>query len=190
MFLLNFIPVQYRIAAITLLVVAALAASFASGFTVSNWRSDGTITSLKADFQAEQLAARIAAEKKLSDAVLVSDRLSSELAELRKVNRQNSDRTKERIVYVEKIITRTVPAANLATGWVRLYNEPLVSGGSSEATSGSTDTSDGAYAVDSSLSGITEWDALRVHAVNAERWRDCRAQLNALIEWHSKTGEK
>ena len=75
-------------------------------------------------------------------------------------------------------------ACPLSTEWVRLYDDALRPGGGASAPSGEpAGQAQGAAAAHAGATPASEWDVAWVHAENAARWAECRAQLNALIDF-------
>ena len=156
---LSLIPTQYQLAAKIVMLLVTLAVVFSAGWTVRGWKA--------ADDENEILSQQM-------EAMQAYERISREF-----VIAFNEKRTTVRTVY--RTITKEVE--NVTTGRlcfdpsaVRLWNRAL--DGVSADPSGVTETSSGA-----DTSGASDKEVLGNAIANFEQYEDCRAQLNAIIDW-------
>lgn len=167
---------------------------FVGGWVVKGDFDNAKIISLKAE-QEKQLAdirAQADADRKAVDDAVAAKIAASESAGREQVSILTEQLQKKRkaaqniqmeISHEEKINPNPVlPSNELSTDWVRIYNEALRGDGiSTDAAPGVNDESGRANISDGS--GLSQWDALRVHTINAESFSACRTQLSALIDF-------
>ena len=186
--------------------VLALAGAFALGWKASGWVLGQKLTKA----QASVMEARLESERVLSDCraqAAARERAVREQLQTLEARRRGLER---RYAALQAVAQRQKlnlqkeiddareegrragrAACQLTRRWVWLYNRALCPTGTcsdqGEAPRVPFVAPTGAGAVESA--GVTEWDALKVHAENAARWKKCRDQLNALIDW-SEGGER
>lgn len=172
------IPLWLRLAA----VLALATAVFFSGWNYRASIADADIAHLKLAHEQAMQEADDAARADVEKAEANGRAVATDLAE--KLKRQRGAST-----VIHKEISREEVAAVAAGSvrympfrWVRLYDDALRSGDPSNAAAEPAGSSGWAGVADAEYSPVSEWDALRTHAVNASRWAACRAQLNALID--------
>lgn len=179
----------------------ALTAAFALGWKANGWLMGPKLSQAR----AEALEARLNSERTLSNCraqaaereravreqmqalEAKNRRLARRYAELQAQNRSRLTSLQKEIEHAREQGRRAGRAAcQLTRQWVWLYDRALCPAGTCadqrEATRVPFVAPTGPEAVKSA--GVTEWDALKVHAVNAARWQKCRDQLNALIDWY------
>jgi len=167
---------------------------FIGGWVVKGDFDNATIINLKAeqekqlsDIRAQEEADRKAVNDAVAAKIAASEAAGrvqvSILTEQLQKKRKAAQNIQMEISHEEKINPNPVlPNNELTNDWVRIYNEALRGDGISyEPTSRINDES-GRTNISVS-SGLSQWDALRVHTINAESFSACRAQLNALIDF-------
>lgn len=163
--------------------VAVAAAIFFGGWMFRGYKADADLNALGLQHANELIAAKAAAEAEVS-AIEAEGRAAAEKL-------ANTQR-RQRVVYqtIQKEISDAQAADHsdripfLSLRWVRLYDDALVPDRDSPDARGEpAGPPAGAGPDDAFYSLLTEWDVLRTHAINAERWASCRAQLNALIDF-------
>ena len=159
MWLTNLIPAPYRLIAGIVALVVTVAAAFASGWIVKGWK-------VEASLLAE-------AEAKV-EAMQAYNHISREFV---KVYQLGQGKTK--IVY-RKIKDKTHDAT---TGNVCLNNS--AGGLWNDALSGVPSTP--TRVTEEASRTYTDTAVLDNAVDNFEQYQECRAQLNALIDWHEKT---
>ena len=158
MWLINIIPAPYRLIAGIVALVVTVAAAFESGWIVKGWK-------VEASLLAE-------AEAKI-EAMQAYDIASREL-----VKAYQLKQGKTKLVYrtikekVNGATTGNVCLNNAAGG---LWNDALV--GVPSTTTGVTEEASRTYTDTAVLDNAID---------NFEQYHECRAQLNALIDWHEK----
>lgn len=143
------------------LFAASLVASFIMGWTIESWRC-------KAD-QSSALLAQIATTKayaKIANKLILEKQAQDQ-------NRQVIYRTIK-----EKVYEKTTGGVCLNPGSVQLWNDAnlgVSSGDSARAPKTSTETS------------ATDTEVLTNQTTNGELWKQCRDDLNAVIDFVQKT---
>ena len=175
------------------LIGAALAVVvlFLAGWTVRGWKADSDIAALvqahTEERAARQAAASAAVAKAESDG---RDAAVKYEAKIRDIS-TTSQRLRSELRNAETAARNSGTAVCLLTPeWVRLYDAALRPGGDPGTPSGEpAGSSQGAGASDPGAAPTSEWDVAWVHAENASRWAECRAQLNALIDFSLGDGK-
>jgi hypothetical protein len=167
---------------------------FSSGWAVKEDIDNAKIISLQAaqakeivDIKAQEEADRKAVADAVAAKIAAADeagrmQVSILTAQLQR-KRVMAQSIQMEISHEEKVNPNPVlPDNELTTNWVRIYNQALRSDSyGPTATSRINDESDRSNL--SVSSGFSQWDVLRIHAVNAENYSDCRARLSSLIDF-------
>lgn len=165
-------------------VVAAVILFFA-GWTVRGWKAGADMAEV---VQAHQME-RDARIKATNDALAAADAAGRAIAvqyetRIRDISTASQKLKSELRNAETKARAAGALSCPLSPEWVRLYNDALRPGGGASAPSGEpADSSQGAAATGAGAAPASEWDVAWVHAENAARWAECRAQLNALIDF-------
>jgi hypothetical protein len=173
---------------------ALVGSIFISGWVVKGDFDNAKIISLQAaqakeivDLKAQEDADRKAVADAVAAKIAAADeagrmQVSILTAQLQR-KRVITQSIQMEISHEEKVNPNPVlPDNELTTNWVRIYNQALRSDSyGPTATSRINDESDRSNL--SVSSGFSQWDVLRVHAVNAENYSDCRARLSSLIDF-------
>lgn len=159
----------------------ALVAAFFFGWDYRNGSAEAEVSGLKLAYEEQRRSADKAAADELAEAEARNRKLSADFGERVRLLQSRSYLIQTEIHRAQKIAS---PSVCLSDGWVRLYNAALrTASDSSDAERGIAAPASGTDVSYSVPSGLSEWDALRVHAANAERWAECRSQLNSLIDF-------
>lgn len=165
----------------TILGAIAIAISLLAGSYYQGWRARGDREA------AKQLQAQLKAAAELEKERARGDRLAYDL-ELEKQNIKTvtveviKEVPKVTKVYVEAESDehKPIPPAVITWGAVRLFDRALQA---SDFASSSLNA-DASSGSDLARSPADIADILEVHSINAWQYAECRAQLNALIDWH------
>lgn len=172
-------------------VAVAAVIVFLAGWTVRGWKADSDMTEVVQAHQAER-DARIKATNEALAAADASGRAAAVQYEtrIREISTA-SQKLKTELRNAESNARASGAAVcPLPSEWVRLYDDALRPGSGASAPTGKpTDSSQGAGSAGSGTSPANEWDVAWVHAENASRWAECRAQLNALIDFELGDGK-
>ena len=153
------IPIQYRVLAVLMIWFATLMGATYFGWSMHKWRTDAALV--------KQVNANMEAMK-------AYDIASREL-----VKAYQLKQGKTKIVYRNikgKVNDATTGILCFNSDAVRLYNDSL-DGVSSTATGTSNKAS---------TAGASDTEVLNNSIANSEQYKECRDQLNALIDWHEK----
>lgn len=125
--------------------------------------------------------AKVEAERKRGDALALD--LEAEKRNIKTVTVEViKEVPKVTTVYVEKPgeAPKPIPPAVYTWGFVGLWNDALAA----RLPGAAGEPAGAAGAADLARAPIDSPDLLENHAVNAGKYAECRAQLNALIDWH------
>lgn len=174
---------DFRVIGIVALVASLLGAG--AGWEVRGWKADSEIATIKDDYQERIDAQRAAKDEALGKLDLADRKAASELEAHKQAIATNSFKIKSEVLNEKaNALKSSAPICAISPEWVRIYNEALrPAGDSPEAPGESVATTEGAGASGSGATGADQWEVLWVHAENASRWAECRAQLNALIDY-------
>lgn len=162
-----------------LCVVVALVVSFGAGYH-NGWSKRGDREAALRLEERERLDAAVVEERRRANAIAADLE-----AEKRNIKTITIEVIKEvpRVtkVYVEKPgeAPKPIPDAVYTHGFVRLWDKALGSGVPRAA--GEFDSAAGES--DIARADVTSADILENHAINAEKYASCRAQLNSLIDF-------
>lgn len=166
-------------------VAVAAVIVFLAGWTVRGWKADADMAEVVQAHQAER-DARIKATNEALAAADAAGRAAAVQYETRvREISATSQKLKTELRNAESK-ARAAGAAScpLSPEWVRLYDDALRPGGGASAPTGEpAGAPQGAAAAGAGAAPASEWDVAWVHAENAARWAECRAQLNALIDF-------
>lgn len=174
---------DFRVIGIVALVASLLGAG--AGWEVRGWKADSDIATIKNDYQERIDAQRVAKDEALNKLELVSRKAASELEAHKQAIATKSFKIKSEVLNEKaNALKSSAPVCAISPEWVRIYNEALRPAGDTPEGSGESATAtEGAGASGSGSAGTDQWEVLWVHAENASRWAECRAQLNALIDY-------
>lgn len=170
----------YIIIAILVAFIGTGAGSFSFGWSTRGDHDDAIMLDVKK-----------ANDKLLADERERADKLATDLeAEKRNIKTVEVEVIREipkvTTVYVEKPneAPRPIPAAIVVWGAVRLFNSAL----RPDLPEGSSEFAYPPGATDITRAPIDIPDILGVHAINASKYAECRAQLNKLIDFEIGKG--
>jgi hypothetical protein len=167
-----------------LALVASLIGGFA-GWEVRGWKADSDIATIKDEFQARIDEQREAKEMALASLEAASRNAAAGLEKQKQLNTDKSFKIKSEVLHEKaNALNSSVPVCAISPEWVRIYNEALrPASDSPEASGESIATTEGTGLSGAGIAGTDQWEVLWIHAENSARWNECRAQLNALIDY-------
>lgn len=179
---MNPIP-AIRLIAVLLMIMSI----FYTGWTVRGWRAERDISELKQAHLAEREAQVRAVNEAVASVEESGRKTANEYETKIRGLSDASDKLRRELRNAEAKSRKSGnPVCAIDPEWVRIYNEALRSSNHSGAPSGeSSDSSKGANPDNARTVPTNEWDVAWVHAENATRWAECRAQLNALIDFET-----
>lgn len=169
------------------------------GFAAAKAQGDKALAELRqANAEATATAATKAADH-LRAEVDRGNQLAASLGAKQAELRETTDRLNGEIARVTTNYRRALdaaleplPPAVFTFGFVRLWNEANHSAASTAGlpaaaigSSGTAPAPSGTGPFDQLATGLSQSDVLSNHIRNAERAAQCRAQLNALIDWNT-----
>lgn len=174
---------DFRVIGIVALVASLLGAS--AGWEVRAWKADSDISTIKDGFQERLDAQTKAKDDALEKLAAANSKAALDLEANKRTIANNSFKIKSEVLNEKaNALKSSTPICAISPEWVRIYNDALRPAGDSPETPGeSASATEGAGASGSGATGADQWEVLWVHAENASRWAECRAQLNALIDY-------
>lgn len=131
----------------------------------------------KRDAEArDAVQARQEADRKAVDAVAAA---SAAEARLRQITFNQI--FKENRHVQEAVVAAGRPVYFVSVGWLRQYNAALTAPGS-QAGDGAGAPAPPSGGADAASTGVSEWDVLDHHTLNARKWADCRRQVRDLLD--------
>lgn len=174
---------DFRVIGIVALVASLLGG--AAGWEVRGWKADSDISTIKDEFQ-QRIDAQTEAKNKALDELAVANRNAARNLENQKqLINDKSFKIKSEVLHEKaNALNSSAPVCAISPEWVRIYNDALRSASDpSEGSGKPSATTEGAGDVGAGATGTDQWEVLWVHAENGTRWAECRAQLNALIDY-------
>ena len=173
------IPDWVKAEAKFLLILAAAALIFASGWAVEGWRMGAEISAMQADFANAQKAAAEAVQGRLASAAMRSDELQTALAEHRLLIDQLTEEKNDAV----KRLTVGRPCLDGAV--VRVLNTRMQSGikpgGAITQTASKPVSADGTFASDTDV-GLWIGQCQRAYET-------CRGRIQAISDFYATEAE-
>lgn len=170
-----------------ILAVLLISSIFFAGWLVRGWKADSDIADIHLAHQAEREAQLKAAQEAVT-AIQETGREASKRYEaaIRDMS-DSSDKLRKDLRNAESKARKSgAPVCNLDTEWVRIYNQAMQAASDPGTSTGKpAESPQGANPPNAGSVSLDQWDVAWVHTENAERWAQCRAQLNALIDFET-----
>lgn len=169
-------------------VAVAAVVLFASGWMVRGWIADRDMNATLLAHEQERVERIEAANRAIAAAEQSGRETSAKYeARIREISTV-SQKLKTEVLHAQsKAISTAAPVCTIPADWVRLYDEALrPAGGQDSPTGEPAAASKGTASAGAGPASASQWDVLWVHTENAARWAECRAQLNALIDFEQR----
>lgn len=158
---------------------------FSAGWMIRGWKSDRDIAELKQTYLAEKELQARAVNEAVASIEDAGRRVASDYETKIRNMSDASDKLRRELRNAESKARKSgAPACHLDPEWVRLYNASLQPPTDPGAPPGKpADPPQGADPAYPGSRSADQWDVAWLHTENASRWSECRAQLNALIDF-------